>query len=139
MPLLDDATIPGNAVLFRVLHQHKGWITSKGGTPRPSSIAFFEAHGEVSYFVNAPGMLTELRRIFQGSEIASVPASVIREKNLAIERRPAECPVGFQCDPACHVVVGPNGEMERNVYERNARSIAKHPDVKIVPNDPPAR
>ncbi len=134
MPLHDDLTIPNAALLYRVLH--KTWTTTKGGRYRPSSIAFFEAQGEVSYFTEAPGVLSELRRIFQGKEIASVPASVIRDKGLAIERRPDECPPGFQSDRACHVVVGPAAQMPINEYEKRARSIAKHDDVKIVPPEP---
>jgi|SRR6267143_2544479 hypothetical protein len=135
MPLQDDLTIPNAALLYRILHET--WTTNKGGRHRPSSIAFFEAHGEVSYFADAPGVLGELRRIFQGKEIASVPASVIRDKGLAIERRPNECPPNFQSDKACHVVVGPAAQMQRNEYEKRARSIAKHDDVKIVASEPP--
>jgi hypothetical protein len=131
MPLLDDGTISADAVLFRVLHP--GWITNKGGARRPSSIAFYEAQGEVSYFVDTPGMLPELRRIFPGLEIARIPAAVVRGVGLVIERRPAECPNGFQCNPADHVVAGPPQELERNVYEKRARSIAKQPGVAIVP------
>lgn len=122
-------------MLYRVLREN--WTTNKGGRYRPSSIAFFEAQGEVSYFTDDPGVLPELRRIFQGKEIASVPASVIREKGFAIERRPGECPPEFGCDPACHVVAGPAGQMVRNEYEKRARSIAKHDNVKIVAPEPP--
>lgn len=91
MPLLDDATIPDSTLLFRVLA--KGWTTTKGGTYRVASIAFFEVRGEVSLFLDAPGLLEDLRRIFPGREIASVSAMVIREAGLVIERRPAECPL----------------------------------------------
>lgn len=136
MALQDDATVVGTVTLYRVLHAD--WITSKGGNRRPASIAFFEAHGEVSYFVDGPDVLEELRRIFPGKEIASVPASVIRQKGFAIERRPAECPTDFHADHGCHVVCGPAQPMERNVYEKLARSIVKHPDVAIVPTQPTA-
>jgi len=133
MALQDDATIPGATTLYRVLHD--GWTTDKGGKHRPSSIAFFEAQGEVSYFVDGSGILQELRRIFPGKEIACVPASVIREKGLAIERRPGECPTDFHLDPNSHVVCGPAEPMERNEYEKRARSIARHNDVTLAPTE----
>jgi hypothetical protein len=140
MPLHDDGTIPADAILFRVL-AHPGWTTTKGGTRRPSSIAFYEAAGEVSYFVDAPGMLTELSRIFPGSEIAVVPALVVRAVGFAIERRPDECPEDFQCDRTCHVVAGPPAELTRLEFQAKARRIAKNPNVTIVaiihPEPPP--
>jgi hypothetical protein len=132
MPLIDDASILDGAVLFRVLHP--GWTTTKGGAYRLASHAFFEARGEVSLFLDAPGLLEELRRIFPGKEIASVSASVIRGAGLAIERRPAECPSDFRCDKACHVVVGPQEDLQRNDLEKRYRSIAKHPSVTILPS-----
>lgn len=131
MPLLNDASILDGAVLFRVLFP--GCTTTKGGTYRLASHAFFEARGEVSLFLDMPGLLEELRRIFPGQEIASVSASVIRGAGLVIERRPAECPLDFRCDKACHVVVGPAQELRRNDLEKRYRSIAKHPTVKILP------
>lgn len=136
MPLTDDGTIPANAVLLRAL-PYPSWITNKRGTRRPSSAAFFSTRQEVSYFLEAPGILTELRRILQSSDFARVPASVIRGLGLVIERRPAECPLGFRGDPASHVVVGPPEQMQRNEYEKRARSIAKHPNVSLVVPDPP--
>ena|SRR5258708_3224245 len=131
MPLLDDATIPDGAVLYRVLIP--GWTTTRGGRYRPASHAFLETRGEVSLFVDEPGMLDELRRIFPRHEIAVVSASVIRSKRLVIERRPLECPEGFQRDPACHVVVGPNDEIQKPELEKRYRSIAKDPSVAILP------
>lgn len=131
MALQNDATVLDTATLYRILHED--WITSKGGNRRAASIAFFEAQGEVSYFVDGPNVLEELRRIFPGKEIASIPASVIRQKGFAIERRPTECPTDFHANHGSHVVCGPAQPMERNVYEKLARSIAKHPDVAIVP------
>jgi hypothetical protein len=131
MPLLDDASVFDGAVLFRVLFP--GWTTTKGGTYRLASHAFFEARGEVSLFLEVPGLLEELRRIFPGKEIATVSASVIRGAGLVIERRPGECPQDFRCDKTCHVVVGPAEELQRNDLEKRYRSIAKHPSVKILP------
>ena len=137
MPLTDDGTIPPNAILLRVL-AHPGWITTKGGTRRPSSIAFYEAGGEVSYFIDGPGMLAELGRIFQGSEIARVPALAVRGVGFAIERRPNECPEDFQCDRTCHVVAGPPAELTRLEFQGKARSIAKDPSVSIIHSEPSA-
>jgi hypothetical protein len=137
MPILDDATIPNSAMLFRVLFP--GWTTTKGGTYRLASHAFFETRGEVSLFLDAPGLLEELRRVFSGREIASVSASVIRGAGLVIERRPAECPPDFRCDHSCHVVVGPAEELQRNELERRYRSIAKHPSVAILPAEQPSQ
>jgi len=131
MPLLNDATIPDSARLFRVLIPN--WVIKSGETRRVASCAFFEVRGEVSLFLDAPGLLEELRRIFPGREIASVSAMVIREAGLAIERRPTECPSDFRCDNACHVVVGPAQELSRNEMERRYRSIAKHPALVILP------
>jgi len=138
MPLIDDGTIPADSILFRVL-AHLGWTTTKGGTRRPSSIAFYEAGGEVSYFVDVPGMLAELGRIFPGSEIARVPARVVRAVGFAIVRRPDECPEGFRCDRACHVVAGPPTELTRLEFQGKARNIAKDPGVTIVRPESTAR
>ena len=140
MPLQDDQTIPDDAILYRVLPL-PSWIKTEGEKRRPSSIAFYEARGEVSYFVDGPGMIAEVRRMFPGMEIACVPASVLRsaEVGFVIERRPAECPDGFQSDPAYHVVAGPNGELTRNEFQRRAGRIAKHPDVTILPKEPPTQ
>src|SRR5229473_5533395 len=109
MAVQDDQTVHDDAILYRVLDDDPDWRTTKGDRYRPSNLAFYEATGEVSYFVESPGMLPELERIFPGQEIASVRASVLRsaEVNFAIERRPNEVPVGFRCDPANHVVAGP--------------------------------
>jgi hypothetical protein len=130
MPLHDDATIPDDALLLRALPH--GWTTTKGGRYRPASHAFLEVRGEVSLFVDGPGVLDEVRRIFPGLEIASVSASVIRRKGLVIERRPLESPEGFLCDPICHVVVGPNEQLQRPELERRYRSLAKDPAVTIL-------
>jgi hypothetical protein len=135
MPLRDDCTIAPDAVLLRAL-VHPSWIKNESGNRRPSSIAFYEAHGEVSYFIDSPGMVAELRRIFNDVEIAMVPAAAVRGVGFAIERRPADCPDGFRCDRASHVVAGPREEMARNVYEKCARSIAKQDGVGLVPREP---
>jgi hypothetical protein len=82
-------------------------------------------------------MLPELQRIFPGLEIARIPASVLRAVDFAIERRPDECPPDFRSDRACHVVAGPSAEIARPDLERRAQSIAKHPDVTIIPPELP--
>jgi hypothetical protein len=134
MPLIDDQTIPVDAILFRVLLPDPNWTTNKGGRLRPASLAFYSAEQEVSYFLESPGMLTELQRIFPGHKIARVPAAVMRGQGFAIERRPdpADCPADFGCDRACHVVAGPNAELPRPEFQRRARNIATHQDVTII-------
>jgi len=134
MPLQNDPTIPDEAILYRVLDDNPDWRTNKGGRYRPSKLAFYEARGEVSYFLNSPDMLPELQRLFPGREIASVPASVLRsaEVGFVIQRRPDEVPPDFRCDPASHVVAGPPVEMTRLEFERRARAIAKHQFTTII-------
>jgi hypothetical protein len=135
MPLHDDETIPANAVLLRVMLP--GWTTNKGGRYRPSSLAFFSVGQEVSYFLDGPGMLPELHRIFPGLEVARVPVLVIRGVGFAIERRSTECPNDFRCERASHVVAGPSAEVTRIEFQKSAGSIAKHPDVTIISPEPP--
>jgi hypothetical protein len=136
MPLQDDQTITPDAVLYRVL-KVPSWITTKGQTRRPSSIAFYEDRGEVSFFEEGPDVLSEIRRIFPGVPIARVPASTIREAGLAIERSPNDAPPNLQCDNNKHVVVGPSEEITRLEFQRRARWIAKHASVTIIEPDPP--
>ena len=134
MPLADDQTIPADAVLFRVLLPDPNWTTNKGGKQRPASLAFYSSNQEISYFIDSPGMLAEIQRIFPGHKIARVPATVLRAQGFAIERRPgpADCPADFQCDRAYHVVAGPNADIERPEFQRRARAIATHQDVTII-------
>lgn len=134
MSLIDDQTVPPDAVLFRVLRQDPNWTTNKGGRIRPASLAFFSTEQEISYFLDSPGMLAELRRIFPGHQIARVPALVIRAAGFAIERRPDpdDCPVDFRCDRACHVVAGPPTEITRKEFQRAASAIAKNAEVTII-------
>lgn len=142
MALQDDQTIPDEAILYRVLDNDPDWRTTKGGRYRPSNLAFYEARGEVSYFLDSPGLLPELQRIFPGQEIVSVPASVIRspEVGFVIERRPGEVPPDFRCDPTVHVLAGPVAEITRLEFQRRARAIAKHPSVSIIqPQGPSPR
>jgi len=137
MPLRDDETIPVDAVLLRVLLPDPNWTTNKGGRHRPSSLAFFSVHQEVSYFLDGPGMLPELHRIFPGLEIARIPARVIRGVGFAIERRPAECPEDFRCERASHVIAGPSTEATRIEFQKRAGYIAKNLDVTIISPEPP--
>ncbi len=132
MPIVDDASIPPDAILLRVLVD-PNWVTNKGGTRRPTSIAFVDANEEASFFIAGAGIIDELRRIFGNAEIASVPAAAIRAVGFGIERRPAECRDDFHCDPASHVVAGPRQPMPRNTYEKTARSIGKEPGVALIP------
>jgi hypothetical protein len=135
MAIQNDPTIHNEKTLLRVLDLDPSWTTNKGGRYRPSSLAFFQADGEVSYFVDSEGIVEELRRIFPGREIARVSASVIRseEVGLAIACRPEEVPADFRCDPNSHVVVGPPAEMTRLEFQRRARAIAKHHSTAIIP------
>jgi hypothetical protein len=130
MPLQDDATVPNDATLLRVLL--KTWVTGDGENRRPTSHAFMDSNYETSLFLNSPEVVAELHRLFIGLEIASVSVGVLREAGLIVARRPDECPDNFNCDPNCHVVIGPPGEMTRNIYQRIARTIAKHPQTRIL-------
>jgi hypothetical protein len=132
MALQDDGTIAGNTVLLRVLDRDPNWTTNKGGRYRPASLAFYSSDQEISYFIDGPDVLAEVQRIFPNHEIAKVPASVVRGVGFAIERRPAECPSDFRCDPAVHVVAGPVTEIKRAEHQKKAGSIAKDPGVTIV-------
>jgi hypothetical protein len=136
-PLIDDQTIPPDAALLRVLRQDPRWTTNENGRIRPTSLVFFSATEEISYFVDMPGIVDELQRIFPGHKIARVPVSAIRAVGFAIERRPTECPADFQSDRACHVIAGPALQSTRLEYQRRARSIAKNMEVTII--DPEAQ
>src|SRR5579863_1784348 len=128
MPLQNDPSIPDEAILYRVLHNDRNWrTTDNDGRYRASSFAFYETRGEVSYFLDSPGVLPELHRMFPGLEIASVPAAVLRspEVGFAIERRPGEVPPDFAFDPANHVVAGPSVEITRPQFQKRAGLIAK--------------
>jgi hypothetical protein len=131
MALHDDDTIPNDALLYRVLHPK--WITVVDGRPRPNSLALLESNFEASLFLEGEGILAELRRLFPQLRIASVPALIIRQEHLVIERRPNECPEGFGCDSTSHVVVGPNAEIGRNEYQRRTRAIARNNAFVILP------
>lgn len=132
MPLHNDDTILDDAVLFRGLPPLPNWIKTTGGHTRPTSLAFYSSDQEISYFIDAPGMLAELFRIFPGYKFAAVPADVLRSVGFAIERRPLECPTDFRCDPACHVVAGPPQQIDRREHQRLAGMVAKHPNVRVV-------
>jgi|SRR5579863_3102513 len=132
MPLQDDQTIAPDAVLLRVIPNYPNWTAIEGGRVRPTSLAFFSDNQEISYFIDGPGMRTELGRIFSGNNAALVPASVVREQGFAIERRPGECPEDFRCDRSSHVVAGPVAEMARKAHQGLARRIARHPEVTII-------
>jgi hypothetical protein len=117
MPLQDDPSIPNEAVLLRALE--KNWTIDSGEGRRPTSFAFKAANYETSFFVEEPGVIEEMRRHLSCPEgIAAVPARVVRECGLVIERRPDECPTTFQVNNRCHVVVGPPGTVRRTEYER---------------------
>lgn len=132
MSPIDDQTIPADATLLRVLLKNPNWTVNDEGRLRPASLAFFSTTQEISYFIEEPGVTAEVCRIFPDHKIARVPASVIRENGLAIERRPGECPPDFQCNHDCHVIAGPAAEITRKEYERRARRIAKHPQVAVI-------
>ena len=138
MPLTDDHSVQPGAVLYRVLVD-PNWITTKDQTRRPSKQAFYEARGEVSYFEEGPDVLAEVQRLFPGLPIASVPASVIREEGLVIERRPHEAQ-DLPTIGGAHVIAGPQNPIARSEFEKKARRIAKHPNVSIIDPElsPPA-
>lgn len=138
MPLEDDPTVTLEAHLLRVLYRDPNWTTIKDGRLRPTKLAFYSATQEISYFVEAPGVIAELWRIFPDHKIARIPVSVMRDQGFAIERRPQpdECPEDFRCDRTLHVIAGPAIEMGRHEYQRRARRIANHDEVTIIEPEP---
>lgn len=134
MPLQNDASIGDNAVLLRVLHDN--WIYRDGERRRPTKQAFMDGNtGEVSCFIDGPGVREEIRRMFPGREIAAVRAQVVRDSGFVIERRPADCG-NFRGAPDSHVVIGPPVQLRRLECERCAHRIAVHPDVILVARAP---
>lgn len=134
MAVVDDPSIPADAVLLRVLLP--GWTCLKNARYRPATHAFTDGRtGEVSCFIAGPGVEAEVRRMFPGLEIATVPAGVVRESGFAIERRPGECE-GFNGDAGAHVVIGAPLEVTRLEYDRRARRIAVHSQTTILPKTP---
>lgn len=135
MPLTDDSSVSNDAVLLRALRPD--WTCTDGGRYRPQSLAFRDARsGDVSCFIRAEGVEAEVRRLFPNCEIAAVGAGVVRQCGYAIERRPGECPPGFNSDPNTHVVIGAPVEMGKKDKERCSRRIAEHPTTIILPAEP---
>jgi len=130
MPINDDATIPDDAILLRVLL--KDWITTKHERRRPTSHAFRDSNAESSCFIDSETIRSELRRLYPGLEVATVPAGVLRQNGFAIERRPDEVSEDFAGDHRDHVVVGPPQACARNLQERMARAIVQDERVTIV-------
>jgi hypothetical protein len=129
MPLNDDATIPDDAILLRVLT--KDWITTEHERRRPTSHAFRDANAETSCFIDSQVTRTELMKLFPGFEVAAVQARVFRANGFALERRPDEVPEGFAGDRQSHVVVGPTQPCTRNVQTRMARAVVQDEQVTI--------
>jgi hypothetical protein len=129
MPITDDATIPDDAILLRVLT--KDWITIEQGRRRPTSHSFRDANAETSCFIDSQVARTALMKLFPGSSIAAFPAHVCRASGFAIERRPNEVPDDFVGDRQSHVVVGPPQASTRIVQTRMARALVKHEQVTI--------
>lgn len=129
MPINDDATIPHDAILLRVLL--KDWITTKQERRRPTSHAFRDSNAESSCFIDSEATRANLARLYPGLEVAAVPASVLRENGFAIERRPNELPEEFGGEQQSHVVVGPPQACARAVQERMAQAIVRDERVTI--------
>lgn len=131
MPVVNDPSIPDEAILLRVLLP--GWTCHKNQRYRPQSLAFTDGHTyEASCFIASEGVEAEVRRMFPQYEIAAVPAGVVRRSGFAIQRRPGECE-GFQGDPNAHVVIGSAVSVSKKEYERCARAIAVDAETKILP------
>jgi hypothetical protein len=130
MPINDDASIPNDAILLRLLTCD--WIT-KDERPRPTSHAFRDSNFESSCFLDSAEVRLELRRLFAELAIAfaAIPAQVFRDNGFAIESRPDEAPGQFGCDRRSHVVVGPPRPCARTAYDRMARAIARHEQVAL--------
>jgi hypothetical protein len=130
MPLQDDATIPAEATLYRVL-PFPSWVTTEQGVLRPTSAAFYEGRGEVSYLLDGPGVLDEIRRLYPSAPIAALPASTLREvADYVIVRRPDEASERLR---DYHVVVGASNEITKNDSRRRAKSISRHDSVRVIP------
>jgi hypothetical protein len=135
MPIVNDDTIPDEAILLRVLHD--GWTCTRNGQRRPNSLAFLDGHsGEPSCFIQGDGVETQVRQMYPGHEIASFTARAVRESGYVIQRRPNECG-SFGGDPNDHVVIGPPGAMGKNAKVRSARRIAEHQATAILPSPQP--
>jgi|SRR5208282_3002365 len=130
MPLVDDASIPDEAVLLRALLPN--WIHEQDGIRRISKQAFLDGQtGEASCFIDGAGVQAEVRRIFPGKEIGAVTARVVRESGFVIARRPNEADP-FAMDANAHVVIGTAQQLRRIEYERCAKRIAIHAETRIL-------
>jgi hypothetical protein len=129
MPVNDDATVPNDAILLRLLL--KDWITTKHERRRPTSHAFRDSNAESSCFIDSEAIRAELRRLYPGFEVAAVPAYLLRQNGFAIERRPEEVSEEFTADRRAHVVVGPPQACARNVQERMARAVVQDERVTM--------
>ena len=131
MPLVDDASIPNEAILLRALLP--GWIHEQDGIRRISKQAFLDGQThEASCFIDGAGVQSEVRRIFPGKEIGAVTARAVRESGFVIERRPKEADP-FTGDRNAHVVIGTAQSLRRIEYERCAKKIAIHAETRILP------
>jgi hypothetical protein len=134
MPIVNDASIPDDAILLRVLHPSSLWRCRVGGRYRPTSLAFQDGlTGDVSCFVQAEGVEAQVRQMYPHNEIATVTAGAVRAAGYVIERRPGECG-NFTGDPNAHVVIGPPEPITKKAQTRRARRIAEHDATTILPD-----
>ena len=132
MPVQDDTTISGDVALLRGLIER--WVKEDQGRIRPTSDAFTDSNGENSCFIDR-GCTPEQARLLipEARTFARFPVRILRENGFGVERRPDECPASYPGDRSDHVVVGPTNTISRKEYERSARRIVKHPDMRVDP------
>jgi len=130
MAIADDATIPNNNVLLRILLDD--WIKKTATGSRPNSLALFDSNFENSCFISNAQSLSELQRLFPGLPVAGIPVDIIRANGFVVERRPTECPEDYAGDRNDHVVVGPPEPCGRKEYQRMCQAIVKNPRVFML-------
>lgn len=135
MALVDDPSVTDQDILLRALLPD--WIRPRNGIPGISKQAFLDGNtGEASFFVNGPGVETEVRRIFPGKRIGATTGRAVRQGGFVIARRPEDA-APFTGDPNRHVVIGNVQRAARLPYERCGRCIALHEDTRILPDPQP--
>jgi hypothetical protein len=121
----DDAEIPDDALLYRVLGQ-ENWSVVENGIRRVSSFAFKDTLSyEASCFLASEISLDDLKKRFPGKRICGVTAAVVRDQRHIIARAPEE----FEGN-AAHIVICPPGNLKRKDADKLYGAISQ--SAKIV-------
>jgi SAM-dependent methyltransferase len=132
MAINDDGQIALDAIVWRALISR--WVTTTGGRCRPTSDCFdSELHRrETSGFLSSVDMVDHLREVIpQAYAFAGFPVHVLRSNGFGVERRPKECPSGYQGNASDHVVFGPIRDIGKKEYVRRSKSIVHDPRVSV--------